>query len=66
MSSAQKSASKSTSKFDLGDIDSMISPHSLKKELARGPSQPEPKTMSTRARTGSKRKKPADTTEDAF
>ncbi|KAJ0856951.1 hypothetical protein HanRHA438_Chr13g0584471 [Helianthus annuus] len=44
----------------------MISPRSLKKELAKGPSQPEPKTMPTRARTGSKRKKPTDNTEDAF
>ncbi|MFS7947462.1 hypothetical protein Hanom_Chr06g00548571 [Helianthus anomalus] len=33
------------------------------KELARGPSQPEPKTMSTHAKTCSKRKKPTDTTE---
>ncbi|MFS8016470.1 hypothetical protein Hanom_Chr15g01369081 [Helianthus anomalus] len=63
---AQKSASKSASKFDLGDIDSMISPRSLKRELAKGQSQPEPKMMSTRARTGSKRKKPADSTDDAF
>ncbi|KAM0064620.1 hypothetical protein Hdeb2414_s0003g00105131 [Helianthus debilis subsp. tardiflorus] len=66
MSSAQKSASKSASKFDLGDIDNMISPRSLKKELAKGPSQPKPKTMSTRARTGSKRKKPGDYTDYAF
>ncbi|MFS7994572.1 hypothetical protein Hanom_Chr12g01107621 [Helianthus anomalus] len=44
----------------------MISTRLLKKELARGPSQLEPKTMSTRARTGSKRKKPVETTEDAF
>ncbi|MFS7947483.1 hypothetical protein Hanom_Chr06g00548801 [Helianthus anomalus] len=32
-------------------------------KLARGPSQPEPKTMSIRAKTCSKRKKPDDTTE---
>ncbi|MFS8019638.1 hypothetical protein Hanom_Chr15g01406081 [Helianthus anomalus] len=44
----------------------MISPRSLKKELARGPSQPEPKTMSTRARISFKRKKPTEITEDAF
>ncbi|MFS7939020.1 hypothetical protein Hanom_Chr05g00446751 [Helianthus anomalus] len=48
---AQKSASKSASKFDVGDINSIIYPCSLKKELAKGKSQPEPKTMSTRART---------------
>ncbi|MFS7947606.1 hypothetical protein Hanom_Chr06g00550231 [Helianthus anomalus] len=44
----------------------MISPHSLKRELAKSQRQPEPKTMSTRATTGSKRKKPADSTDDAF
>ncbi|MFS8016483.1 hypothetical protein Hanom_Chr15g01369211 [Helianthus anomalus] len=66
MSSAQKYASKFASKFDLGDIDSMISPRSLKRELAKGQSQPEPKMMSTPARTGSKRNKPTDSTDDAF
>ncbi|MFS7947466.1 hypothetical protein Hanom_Chr06g00548611 [Helianthus anomalus] len=38
-------------------------PRSLKKKLARGPSQPELKTMSTHAKTCSKRKKPADSAE---
>ncbi|MFS7953826.1 hypothetical protein Hanom_Chr07g00623141 [Helianthus anomalus] len=64
--SAQKSGSKSVSKFDLGDIDSLISPRSLKKELARGPSTTEPKTVGTRSKTGSKRNKPSDSTNDAF
>ncbi|MFS7930600.1 hypothetical protein Hanom_Chr04g00346161 [Helianthus anomalus] len=48
---APRSPRKSTSKLDLGDIDNMITPHSIKKELAKGQSQPEPKTMTTRAKT---------------
>ncbi|KAJ0561078.1 hypothetical protein HanHA300_Chr06g0218761 [Helianthus annuus] len=63
---AQKSSSKSVSKFDLGNIDSLISPRSLKKELARGPSTTEPKTVGTRSKTCSKRKKPSDNTDDSF
>ncbi|KAJ0845746.1 hypothetical protein HanRHA438_Chr15g0717091 [Helianthus annuus] len=66
MSSAPRSASKSASKFDLGDIDSMISPRSIKRELARGQSQPEPKVMTTCVKTRSKWKKPSDPEEYSF
>ncbi|MFS7912246.1 hypothetical protein Hanom_Chr02g00127751 [Helianthus anomalus] len=38
----------------------------MKKELARGPNTSEPKTMGTRSKTGSTRKKPSDSTDDAF
>ncbi|KAF5757049.1 hypothetical protein HanXRQr2_Chr17g0822071 [Helianthus annuus] len=44
----------------------MIYPRSIKKELAKGQSQQEPKTMTTRAKAGSKRKKPFDPKEDSF
>ncbi|MFS8030571.1 hypothetical protein Hanom_Chr17g01535581 [Helianthus anomalus] len=57
MSSAQKSANKSASKFGPDDIDSMLSPHSIKKELAKGPSLLEPSAVTTREKAGSKRKK---------
>ncbi|MFS7948971.1 hypothetical protein Hanom_Chr06g00566061 [Helianthus anomalus] len=66
MSSAPRSASKSASKFDPSDIDSMIFPRSIKRELARGQSQPEPKVMTTRAKTRFKRKKPSDPEEHSF
>ncbi|MFS7967377.1 hypothetical protein Hanom_Chr09g00785091 [Helianthus anomalus] len=44
----------------------MISPCSIKKELAKGQSLPEPKTVTTRAKAGSKRKKPSKPEEDSF
>ncbi|MFS8006572.1 hypothetical protein Hanom_Chr14g01250781 [Helianthus anomalus] len=66
MSSAPRSASKSTSKFNLDDIESIISPRSIKRELARCQSQSEPKVVSTRAKIGSEREKPSDPEEDSF
>ncbi|MFS7953314.1 hypothetical protein Hanom_Chr07g00617061 [Helianthus anomalus] len=44
----------------------MISPRSIKKELAKGQSLPEPKTVTTRAKAGSKWKKPSEPEEDNF
>ncbi|KAM0046988.1 hypothetical protein Hdeb2414_s0009g00323191 [Helianthus debilis subsp. tardiflorus] len=64
--STKRSASKSTSKFGLDDIDIMISPRSIKKELAKGQNLHEPKVVTTRANVGSKRKKPVEPEEDAF
>ncbi|MFS7985159.1 hypothetical protein Hanom_Chr11g00995271 [Helianthus anomalus] len=64
MSSAPRSTSKSASKFGLDDTDSMISPRSIKKELAKGQSQPKLKTMTTSAKAGSKRKEPSEPEED--
>ncbi|MFS7930510.1 hypothetical protein Hanom_Chr04g00345171 [Helianthus anomalus] len=58
-------SSKSVSKFDLGDTDNIISPRSLKNELARGQSQLEPTVISTRAKTRSTRKKPSEPVEIA-
>ncbi|MFS7921724.1 hypothetical protein Hanom_Chr03g00240281 [Helianthus anomalus] len=60
MSSVLRSTSNSASKFGLDDIDSMISHRSIKKELAKGQSLPEPKIVTTRAKVGSKRKKPSE------
>ncbi|KAJ0667619.1 hypothetical protein HanPI659440_Chr17g0679781 [Helianthus annuus] len=44
----------------------MLSPCSIQKELAKGQSIPEPKTMMTRAKVGSKRKKSMESEDDAF
>ncbi|KAJ0441585.1 hypothetical protein HanIR_Chr16g0799481 [Helianthus annuus] len=63
MSSAAKS-SKSTSKFGVSDIQGIVSPKSIKKELAAGQSIPEVKGVSTRTKAGSKRKKPSELTGD--
>ncbi|KAJ0764835.1 hypothetical protein HanPI659440_Chr08g0296621 [Helianthus annuus] len=60
------SPSKPTSKFGLDDNDSLIYPRSIKKELAKGQSFPEPKTVTTRAKAGSKRKKLIEPEEDSF
>ncbi|MFS8022878.1 hypothetical protein Hanom_Chr16g01444711 [Helianthus anomalus] len=50
LSSAPRSTSKPASKFSLDDIDSMISPRSTKKELAKGQSHLKPKTVTARAK----------------
>ncbi|MFS8002233.1 hypothetical protein Hanom_Chr13g01199711 [Helianthus anomalus] len=50
----------------MDDIDSMIYPRSIKKELAKGQSLSEPKTVTTRAKAGSKRKRPSEPEEDNF
>ncbi|KAF5755378.1 hypothetical protein HanRHA438_Chr17g0812061 [Helianthus annuus] len=63
---AQRFAHKSASKFGLDDINSMLYPCSIQKELAKGQSIPEPKTMTTRAKVGSKRKKSMESEDDAF
>ncbi|KAJ0659744.1 hypothetical protein HanRHA438_Chr14g0651741 [Helianthus annuus] len=65
MSSATKFSSKSASKFVLGDVEGITSPRSIKKELATSPSQAETKSMTTRAKAGSKRKKPSEPSGDA-
>ncbi|KAJ0561037.1 hypothetical protein HanPI659440_Chr06g0242001 [Helianthus annuus] len=42
----------------------MLSPRSIKKELSKGPSLPEPRAVKTRAKAGSKRKKLAEPEDD--
>ncbi|MFS7976629.1 hypothetical protein Hanom_Chr10g00894621 [Helianthus anomalus] len=66
MSSTQKSTNMSVTKFDLDDINSMLSPCSIKKELSKGPSLLEPRAMTTKAKAGSKMKKLAEPEGDAF
>ncbi|KAM0008609.1 hypothetical protein Hdeb2414_s0109g00797551 [Helianthus debilis subsp. tardiflorus] len=56
-------SSKSASRFDVSDIQDIVSPRSIKKELAASQSMPESKGMSTRAKGGSKRKKPSQSSE---
>ncbi|KAJ0448171.1 hypothetical protein HanRHA438_Chr17g0821671 [Helianthus annuus] len=63
MLSAAKS-SKSASKFGVSDIQDIVSPRSIKKELAASQSIPEGKGMSTRAKAGNKRRKPSKPTGD--
>ncbi|KAF5755296.1 hypothetical protein HanRHA438_Chr17g0811061 [Helianthus annuus] len=63
MSSAAKS-SKSASKFGVSDIQDIVSPRFIKKELASSQSIPESKGMRTRAKGGNKRKKPSESTSD--
>ncbi|MFS7913050.1 hypothetical protein Hanom_Chr02g00137121 [Helianthus anomalus] len=55
-------SSKYASRFSLSDLQDIASPRSLKKELAASQSNPEPTSMSTRGK-GTKRKKPAETSE---
>ncbi|KAJ0501006.1 hypothetical protein HanHA300_Chr11g0395821 [Helianthus annuus] len=57
-------SSKSASKFGVSDIQDIVSPRSIKKELAASQSIPESKGMSTRAKGGNKRKKPSESTSD--
>ncbi|KAF5798358.1 hypothetical protein HanRHA438_Chr07g0302441 [Helianthus annuus] len=57
-------SSKSSSKFGVSDIQDIVSPRSIKKELAACQSIPEGKGMSTRAKAGNKRKKPPEPTGD--
>ncbi|MFS7947911.1 hypothetical protein Hanom_Chr06g00553711 [Helianthus anomalus] len=63
---AVKSSSKSASQFGMGDIQGIISPRTIQKELAVGQSQPEAKGTTTRARAGAgtKRKKPCEASGD--
>ncbi|MFS7936128.1 hypothetical protein Hanom_Chr05g00411791 [Helianthus anomalus] len=63
---AQRSASKFSPKFGLDDIDSMLFPRSIKKELTKGQSLPKPRVATTRAKAGSKRKRPVEPEDDAF
>ncbi|KAJ0520644.1 hypothetical protein HanIR_Chr10g0461651 [Helianthus annuus] len=44
----------------------MLSPRSVKKELSKGQSFPEPKAFTTRAKASSKSKKPVESEDDAF
>ncbi|MFS7977896.1 hypothetical protein Hanom_Chr10g00909361 [Helianthus anomalus] len=62
MSSAARS-SKSASKFGVSDIQDIVSPRSMKKELAASQSIPESKGMSTWAKCGNKRKKPSESSK---
>ncbi|KAJ0618480.1 hypothetical protein HanRHA438_Chr02g0062461 [Helianthus annuus] len=62
MSSAAKS-SKSASKFGVSGIQDIVSPRSIKKELAASQSMSVSKGISTRAKGGSKRKKPSESSE---
>ncbi|KAM0008578.1 hypothetical protein Hdeb2414_s0110g00797921 [Helianthus debilis subsp. tardiflorus] len=61
MSSAAKS-SKSASRFSNGDLKDIVSPRSIKRELAASQNNPEVKGMSTRGK-GTKRKKPTESSE---
>ncbi|MFS8033615.1 hypothetical protein Hanom_Chr17g01571661 [Helianthus anomalus] len=56
-------SSKSASRFSLSDIQDIVFPRSIKKELAASQSMPESKGVSTRANCGSKRKKPSESSE---
>ncbi|KAJ0814446.1 hypothetical protein HanPSC8_Chr17g0785811 [Helianthus annuus] len=56
-------SSKSASKFGVSDIQDIVSPRSIKKELAASQSMPESKGISTRAKGRSKRKKPSESSE---
>ena len=60
--STPRSASKSAPRFGTEDIDSIISPRAIKKELAK--IQTETRAASTRGKAGSKRKKPSESEED--
>ncbi|MFS7947184.1 hypothetical protein Hanom_Chr06g00545121 [Helianthus anomalus] len=51
-----------SSKFSVGDLQDIVSPRSIKKELAASQSIPEVKGMSTRGK-GTKRKKPTESSE---
>ncbi|KAJ0804596.1 hypothetical protein HanPI659440_Chr02g0039831 [Helianthus annuus] len=66
MSSAQKSANKSATKFGLDDIDNILSPRSAKKEPFKGQSFSEPRAVITRGKAGSKRKTLAEPEGDAL
>ncbi|MFS8007337.1 hypothetical protein Hanom_Chr14g01259841 [Helianthus anomalus] len=61
MSSAAES-SKSASRFSIGDLQDIVSPQSIKKELVASQSNPEVKGMSTRGK-GTKRKKTTESSE---
>ncbi|MFS7906017.1 hypothetical protein Hanom_Chr01g00054451 [Helianthus anomalus] len=62
---AAKSSSKSSTRFSLGEVEGIMSPQSFKKELATGPSQTEVKSMTTRAKSETKRKKTSEPSCDA-
>ncbi|MFS8033171.1 hypothetical protein Hanom_Chr17g01566381 [Helianthus anomalus] len=66
MSSAQKSASKSATKFGLNDFDSILSAMSAKKEPSKSLSFQEPWAVTTKGKAGSKRKKPVEPDGDSF
>lgn len=54
-------SSKSISKFSLEDIDSLITPQVVKKEALKATVISEPRTATTRAKSGAaKRKKPSE------
>ena len=62
--STPKSVSKTASRFGTEDIDNIISPRTIKKELAKSQSQTETRAASTRSKAGSKRKKPSEPEDD--
>ncbi|MFS7975979.1 hypothetical protein Hanom_Chr10g00887051 [Helianthus anomalus] len=57
-------SSKSASRFGVSYIQDIVSPKSIKKELATGQSIPEGKGMSTWTKEGNKRKKPNEPTSE--
>ncbi|MFS7889851.1 hypothetical protein Hanom_Chr00s000005g01611881 [Helianthus anomalus] len=61
MSSATKS-SKYASRFNIGDLQDIVSPQSIKREMVASQSNPEVKGMSTRGK-GTKMKKPTESSE---
>ncbi|KAJ0670422.1 hypothetical protein HanOQP8_Chr13g0474021 [Helianthus annuus] len=65
MSSAQKSTTRSATKFGLDDINSFISPRSSKK-VSKSLSFQEPRAVTTRAKSGYKRKKLSEPEGDFF
>ncbi|KAF5772458.1 hypothetical protein HanRHA438_Chr13g0587921 [Helianthus annuus] len=65
MSSAQKSTTRSATKFGLDEINSFISPRSSKK-VSKSLSFQEPRAVTTRAKSGYKRKKLSEPEGDFF
>ena len=62
--STPRSASKSVPRFGTEDIDSIISPRAIKKELAK--SQTETRAPSARGKAGTKRKKPSESEDEVM
>jgi hypothetical protein len=62
--STPRSASKAASKFGTEDIDSIISPRAIKKELTK--SQTETRAPSARGKAGTKRKKPSEPEDEVM
>ncbi|KAJ0789128.1 hypothetical protein HanPI659440_Chr05g0199991 [Helianthus annuus] len=59
-------SAKSATNVGLDDIDSILSPRSAKKEPSKSLSFQVPRAVTTTAKAGSKRKKPAEPENDSF